>query len=120
MGGYSLTDLKVNYNETFAEGVFTSTALGGYFGRMLLAYALGVCFGRMLWVYALSVCFGHMLWAYALGVCFGRMLSANALGVYFVYMALQRISWGPSLWVRGFGHMSLGVWILPKKPEAKY
>jgi len=34
-------------------------------------------------------------------------------------MALERMALGVSLWVRGFGRMSLGVWILPKKPEAK-
>ena len=74
---------------------------------MFWAYALSVCFGRILWVYVLGICFGHMFWAYALGVC-------------FEYMPLERMSLGASLWVRGFGHMSLGVWILPKKPEAKY
>jgi len=74
MSGYSLTYLNLNYNSTFAESVFTSTALGGYFGRMLWAYALGVCFERVFWAYALGVCFGRKLWAYALGLCFGPML----------------------------------------------
>jgi hypothetical protein len=60
-----------------------------------------------------------MFWAYVLGVCFGRMLWAYALSVRFKCMALERMALGASLWVRGFGRMSLGVWILPKKPEAK-
>ena len=70
-------------------------------------YAVGVWFGRMVWAYGLSVCFGRRVWAYVLGVC-------------FKCMALERMALGASLWVRGFGRMSLGVWILPKKPEAKY
>jgi len=58
-----------------------------------LSYALGVCFGLMFWAYVVAICFGHMLWAYALGVC-------------FEYMALEPMSLGGSLWVRGFGRMS--------------
>ena len=84
---------------------------------------MGICFGRMLWACVLGMCFGRLFWAYVLGVCFGRMLWAYALGVYFERMlnrmALERMALGASLWVRGFGRMSLGVWILPKKPEAK-
>jgi len=34
-------------------------------------------------------------------------------------MALESMALGASLWVRGFGRMALGVWTLPKKPEAK-
>jgi len=60
-----------------------------------------------------------MLWAYALGVCFERVFWAYALSVRFGCMALERMALGASLWVRGFGRMSLGVLILPKKPEAK-
>ena len=86
---------------------------------MFWVYALGVCFERMLWVYALGVCFGRVFWAYVLGVCFGCMLWAYALSVCFKCMALERMALGASLWVRGFGRMSLSVWILPKKPEAK-
>ena len=63
---------------------------------MFLAYAVGVCFGRVFWTYALSVYFGRMLREYALGVC-------------FEFMALECMSLGASLWVRSFGHMSLGV-----------
>jgi len=74
---------------------------------MLWACALGMCFGRVFWGYVLGVCFGGMLWWYALGVCFECMAS-------------ERIALGASLWVRGFECMSLGVWILPKKPVAKY
>jgi len=70
-------------------------------------------------VYALGVCFGRVFWAYVLGVCFGRMFWAYPLGVCFEYMALERMSLGSSLWLCGLGRMSLGVWILPKKPEAK-
>jgi len=55
----------------------------------------------------LSVCFERMFWAYALGICFECMV-------------LERMSLGASLGVSGFGCMSLGVWILQKKPEAKY
>jgi len=55
-----------------------------------------------------------------LGGCFGRMFWAYALGVCIEFMALERMSLDASLWVRGFGRMSLGVWILPKKLEAKY
>jgi len=33
-------------------------------------------------------------------------------------MAFERMALGASLWARGFGRMSLGVWIWPKKPEA--
>ena len=87
---------------------------------MLWAYALRICFGRMLWAYALGVCFGPMFWAYVLGLCFGPMFWVYALCVCFEYIALELISLGASLWVRGFGCMSLGVWILPKIPEAKY
>jgi len=47
-----------------------------------------------------------MFWLYPLVVC-------------FKCMALERMALGASLWVRGFGCMSLGVWILPKKQEAK-
>ena len=86
---------------------------------MLWACVLGVCVKRVFWVYALRVCFGRMLWANALAVCFGGMLWAYALSVRFKCMALERMALGASLWVRGFGRMSLGVWILPKKPEAK-
>jgi len=86
--------------------------LGVYFER--------VFFGCMLWEYALGVCFELIHWACVLGVCFGRMFWAYALGVCIEFMALERMSLGASLWVRGFGRMSLGVWILPKKPEAKY
>ena len=64
----------------------------------------------MLWGCVLGVCFGRMFWAYVLGVCFG---------VCFKCMALEGMALGPSLWVHGFGRMSLGVWIFPKKPEAK-
>jgi len=88
--------------------------------QVLGAGIWGVCFGHMLWAYALGVGFGPILWAYALGVCFGLMFWAYALGVCCEYMALERMSLGASLWVRGFGRMSLGVWILPKKPEPKY
>jgi len=86
---------------------------------MLRAYALGVCFERVFWAYALGVCFGRVFWACALGVCFGRVFWAYVLGVCFGPMALERMALGASLWVRGFERMSLGVWILPKKPEAK-
>jgi len=86
---------------------------------MLWAYALGVCFGRMLGVCVLGVCFGRMLWAYALGVCFGRVFWACVLGVRFKCMALEGMALGASHWVLGFGCMSLGVGILPKKPEPK-
>jgi len=61
-----------------------------------------------------------VFWAYALGICFERVFWAYALGVRFEFMALERMSLDASLWVRRFGRMSLGVWILPKKPEAKY
>jgi len=74
------------------------------------AYALGLCFECVFWVY---------VWACVLGVCFGRMLWAYALGVYLKWMALERMALGASLWVRGFGSKSLGIWILLKKPEAK-
>jgi len=80
---------------------------------------LGVCFGRVFWACVLGVCFGRVFWAYALGVCFGCMLWAYALSVCFKYMALERRALGASLWVCGFGCMSLGVWTLLKKPEAK-
>ena len=80
---------------------------------------MGVCFGRMLWAYALGVYFGRVFWACVLGVCFGRMLWAYALSVYFKCMTLERMALGTSLWVHGFGRMSLRAWILPKKPEAK-
>jgi len=86
-------------------------------------YALGLCFECVFWVYnwafVLGVCFGPVFWAYVLGVCFGRMLWAYALGVYFKCMALERMALGASLWVRGFGSKSLGIWILLQKPEAK-
>jgi len=78
---------------------------------MLWVYAwaciLGLCFERIFWAYILGLCFGHMFWAYALSICFESM-------------ALEQMALGVSLWVRGFGRISLGVWILPKKPEAKY
>jgi len=86
---------------------------------MLWAYGLSVCCGRMLWADALGVCFGCVFWAYVLGLYFGRMLWAYALSVYFECVGLERMALGISLWVRGFWRMSLGVWILPKKPEAK-
>jgi len=77
----------------------------------------------MLWACVLGVCFGRVFWAYVLacvlGVCFGRTLWVYALSVCFKCMALERMALGASLWVRGFGRMSLGVWIWPKKPEAK-
>ena len=64
-----------------------------------------------------------MFWACVLGVCFGRKfwrkLWAYALSVRFKCMALERMALGASLCVHGFGRMSLGIWILPKKPEAK-
>jgi len=86
---------------------------------MLWVYALGVCFGRVFWACGLSVCFGPVFWAFVLSVCFGRMLWAYALSVCFKCMALERMALGTSLWVSGFGWMTLGVWILPKKPETK-
>ena len=93
------------------------------FGCMLWVYTLGVCFGRMLWACVLGLCFGPVFWACVLGVCFGRMFGrlywAYALAACFKCMALERMALGTSLWVRGLGRMSLGVWILPKKPEAK-
>jgi len=73
---------------------------------MLSAYALDMCFGRMFSAYVLGVCFGRMLWAYALSLC-------------FKCMTVERMDLGTSLWVHGFGRMSLRAWILPKKPEAK-
>ena len=77
----------------------------------------------MPWAYALSVCFGciigRLFWAYVLGLCFGRKLWAYALSVCFKCMALEGMALSASLWVGGFGCMSLGIWILPKKPEAK-
>jgi len=94
-------------------------ALSVCFGRMLWAYALGVCFRRVFWACVLGVCFGRVFWAFDLGVCFGLKLWAYALSVRFKCMALERMAFGASPWVRGFGGMSLGVWILPKKPEAK-
>ena len=81
---------------------------------------LSLCFGRMLWAYALGLCFGPVFWAKVLGLCFGPMFQAYALGVCFECMALERMTLGGSLWVRGFGNMSLRGWILPKKLEAKY
>jgi len=51
MCGYSLTYLNLNYKETFAERVFTSTALGGYFGCMFCAHGFGAYLGGMLWAY---------------------------------------------------------------------
>jgi len=86
---------------------------------MLWAYALGMCFGRVFWACVLGICFGLVFWGYVLGVCFGRMFWAYALSICFKCMALERMALGASLWVHGFGHMSLGVLILPKKPEAK-
>jgi len=74
---------------------------------------------RVFWAYALGVCFGRVFWACVLGVCFGRVLWANALSVHFKCMALERMALGASLCVRGFGRMSLGIWTLAKKPEAK-
>jgi len=73
---------------------------------MLWACILGHCFGPVFCAYFLGICLGHMFWAYALGVC-------------FKCMALERMALGASLWVRGFGRLPLGVWILPKKPEAR-
>jgi len=89
--------------------------LGVSFGRMLWP----LCFWHVFWACVLGVCFGRLFWAYVLGVCFGHMLWAYALSVCFKCMALERMALGASLWVPGFGRMSLGVWILPKKPEAK-
>jgi len=88
--------------------------------RMHWAYALGVCFERVFWAYGLGVWFGRVFWAYVLGVRFGRLFWAYVLGVCFEQRALERMAFGVSLWVCGFGRLSLGVWILPKKPEAKY
>jgi len=93
--------------------------LGVCFGRMLWAYALSVCFACMLWAYALGVCFALVFWAYVFAVWFWRVFWAYALSVCFKCMALERMALGASLWVRGFGRMSWGVWILPKKPDAK-
>jgi len=93
--------------------------LGICFGRVFWACVLGVCFGRLFWACVLGVCFGRVFGAYVLGVCFGSLLWAYALSVRFKCMALERMALGASLWVRGFGRMSLGVSILPKKPEAK-
>jgi len=73
---------------------------------MFWAFILGVRFGLMFWPYVLSVCFGRMLWVYGLSVC-------------ITCMALEGMALGESLWECGFGCMSLGVWILRKKPEAK-
>ena len=87
---------------------------------MLWAHALGVCFGRVFWACVLGVCVGRVFWAYVLGISFGCMLWAYALMVRFKWIALERMAWGGSLWVRGFGNMSLRGWILPKKLEAKY
>jgi len=86
---------------------------------MLWTYALGVCLERMFWAYALGVCFWPVFLACVLGVCYGRILWAYALRVRFKCMAFSRMALGASLGVRGFGGMSLGVWILPTKPEAK-
>ena len=86
---------------------------------MLWPYPLSLCFGLMLWGWVLGVCFGRMFWACLLGVCFGRIFWGYALGVCFKCMALERIALGASLWVHGFGRMFFGVWILPKKPEAR-
>jgi len=87
MRGYSLTCLNLNYNEIFAESLFTSTALGLYFGRRLWAYSLGLCFelvfSHMLWAFALGVCFGGVFWVCVLGVCFRSMFWAYVLGVCF-------------------------------------
>ena len=55
-----------------------------------------------------------------LGVCFGRMFWAYDFGLCSEYTALERMALGASFWVRGFGRISLGVWIVPLKPEAKY
>jgi len=97
--------------------------LGVCFGRMLWACVLAVCFGGVFWPCVLAVCFGRVFWGYVLGVCFRRKLWAYALGVClsvsFKCMALECMALGASLRVRGFGRMSLGVWILPKKQEAK-
>ena len=79
-----------------------------------------MCFECVFWASVLGVCLGRMFWAYVLGVYFGCLFWAYALGVCFKCMASERIALGASLCVRGFGRMSLGVWILPKKPEAKY
>jgi len=58
---YSLRYLNVNYKETFEESGFTSTASGGYFGRMFGGYGLGAYFGRIVWAYGLGLWFGCML-----------------------------------------------------------
>jgi len=93
--------------------------LGACCGRGFWACVLGVCFGHVFGAYILGVCFGRMFWAYVLGVCSGLKLWAYALSVCFKCMALERMALGASLWAPGFGRMSLGLWILPKKPEAK-
>ena len=54
-----------------------------------------------------------------MGVWFGYMLWAYTFGVFFKCIALERMALGASLWVCDFGRMSLGVWNLLKKPEAK-
>jgi len=87
---------------------------------MLWACVLGGCFGRVFWACVLGVCFGHMFWAYVLGVCFVCLFWGYALGVCFKCMALEGMALGASLWVNDFGRMALSIWILPKKPEAKY
>ena len=74
----------------------------------------------MFWAYDLGVWFGCVFWACVLGLCFGPMFWAYVLGLCFECRALERMALGASLLVCGFGCMSLGVWILPKKPEAKY
>jgi len=76
--------------------VLWACVLGVRFGHVFSACVFGVCFGRGFWASALGVCFGHTLWAYALSVC-------------FKCMALERMALGASLWVHGFGRMSLGV-----------
>ena len=76
---------------------------------MLWACFLGLCFKHVFWAYALGVCFEHTLWACVLRVCFARIFWAYALGICFEYMALESMSLGTSLWLRGFGRMSLGV-----------
>ena len=75
----------------------------------------------MLWVCVLGVflglCFVPMFWACVFCICFRPMFWVSAWGVCFACRTLERIVLGASLWVRGFGCMSLGVCILPKKPE---
>jgi len=71
---------------------------------MLWASVVGV-----LWACVLAVCFGRVFWPCVLAVCFERVFWAYALGICFECMALEHMALDPSLWVRGFGHMSFGV-----------